>query len=155
NGTPWVTQLINYALVPTTVFADNPRFAEDMLERRTTFAQSAGWAEAMEKYLELNRRGFFNPNPNGTSYDESVQMLATRRAAILVQTSNSVASLLQFSGHRDFIMWPLPAGEDPAKTRIAASASNGWGVNARSQDKPGCIAFLNFLLEPAVAAERS
>jgi raffinose/stachyose/melibiose transport system substrate-binding protein len=148
NGTPWVTQLINYALVPTTAYKKNPRFAEDMLEGKATFAGSDGWRDAMTKYLELNRRGFFNPNPNGTSYEEALQMVASGKAAMSILTSPSALALLNFAGHRDFEVWPIPGNDNPEDTQIPMSLANGLGVNAATRNKEAALAFLNFLSQP-------
>ncbi len=52
--TPWVTQLITYALVPSTVYARDQRFDDEQLAGDRSFSDS-GWREAMEKYLELQR----------------------------------------------------------------------------------------------------
>lgn len=152
NGTQWITQLIDYALVATTVFADNPRFPEDMLAGKATFGNS-GWADAMTKYLELNKRGFFNPNPNGTSFEESQRLVASGRAAMAIHTAGTVAGMIAAAGHRDFAMWPLPANDDPAKTQVAVGITNGYGVSAASKNKDAAIAFLNFLAEPESMAD--
>jgi raffinose/stachyose/melibiose transport system substrate-binding protein len=148
NGTPWITQLVNYSLVATTVFQRNPNFAEDMQAGKVTFAGSEGWREAMNKYLELNERGFFNPNPNGTSYEEVLQMLASGKAATAILTMTGMPNLYNFAGHKDFVVWPVPATETPSETWIAASPASGLGINAQSGDREGALAFINFLAEP-------
>ncbi len=84
--TPWVTQLINYALVPGTVYAKQPDFDDKMAAGSASFAGS-GWTDAMNKYLELQQRGFFNDNPNGTTYEQATSMVGTGKAAMAVQVS--------------------------------------------------------------------
>jgi raffinose/stachyose/melibiose transport system substrate-binding protein len=152
NGTQWITQLITYALVATLVYADNPAFPEEMRAGRASFVGS-GWAEAMNKYLELNRRGFFNPNPSGTSFEESQRLLASGRAAMAVHTAGTMAGLVTAAGHRDFAMWPVPAGEDPAKQHVPVGVTNGYGVSAGSRNKDAAIAFLNFNAQPEIMAD--
>jgi raffinose/stachyose/melibiose transport system substrate-binding protein len=152
NGTQWITQLINYALVATTVFAENPRFPEDMTAGKASFGKS-GWVDAMTKYMELNKRGFFNPNPNGTSFEESQRLVASGRAAMAVHTAGTVAGMLATAGHRDFAMWPLPALDDAEKTQVAVGITNGYGVSATSKNKDAATAFLNFLAEPDSMAD--
>lgn len=152
NGTQWITQLINYALVATLVFADNPAFPEDMKAGKVTFVDS-GWADAMNKYLELNKRGFFNPNPSGTSFEESQRLVATGRAAMAIHTAGTVAGLVAAAGHRDFVMWPLPAGEDPSKQQVPVGVTNGYGVSAASKNKEAAVAFLNFMAEPEIMGD--
>ncbi len=152
NGTQWITQLITYALVATLVYAERPNFPEEMRAGRATFVGS-GWAEAMNKYLELNRRGFFNPNPSGTSFEESQRLVASGRAAMAIHTAGTMAGMVAAAGHRDFVMWPVPAGEDPAKQHVPVGVTNGYGVSAGSRNKDAAIAFLNFNAEPEIMAD--
>ncbi len=84
--TPWVTQLITYALVPSTVYAKDPTFDDKQLAGQATFADS-GWRQAMEMYLELQKRGFFNDKPNGTTFEQQISMVATGKAAMAIQVS--------------------------------------------------------------------
>ncbi|MCX4992945.1 MULTISPECIES: ABC transporter substrate-binding protein [unclassified Streptomyces] len=62
NQTPWVTQLVDYALVATTVYAHDPGFDTQMESGKESFARS-GWRQAMAKYLEMRDRGCFSTAP--------------------------------------------------------------------------------------------
>ncbi|HEX8343289.1 MAG TPA: extracellular solute-binding protein, partial [Actinoplanes sp.] len=75
NQTNWVTQLVNYALVPTTVYGTNPDFDTQMAAGQAKFVGS-GWETAMNKYLEMNKRGCFQKNPLGTSVDAATSQAA-------------------------------------------------------------------------------
>lgn len=149
NGTQWITQLITYALVATTVFADNPKFPEDMRAGKVTFVGS-GWEEALTKYMELNRRGFFNANPSGTSFEESQQLVATERAAMAIHTAGTFAGMVRAAGHRDFVMMPIPGRDDPAQTHVPVGITNGYGVFRQSRNQDVAKAFLNFNNEPEI-----
>ena len=46
NQTPWVTQLIPYAIAPATAFAEDPNLAQDMLDGKKTFTNS-GWDDGL------------------------------------------------------------------------------------------------------------
>lgn len=148
-GTQWITQLISYALVATTVYADNPRFSEDMKEGKATFVGSA-WEEALAKYLELQKLGYLNDNPAGTSFEESQQLVASEQAAMAVHTSGTMAGMIKAAGHRDFVMWPLPGRDDAKQTKIPVGITNGYGVTESSKNKDAAIAFLNFMNEPEI-----
>ncbi len=152
NGTQWITQLISYALVATTVFADNPKFPEDMKAGKVTFVGS-GWEEALTKYMELNKRGFFNANPNGTSFEESQQMVASEQAAMVIHTAGTVGGLIKAAGHRDFVMWPLPGRDNAAQTQVPVGITNGYGVADTSKNKDAAKAFLSFNSEPEIQAD--
>lgn len=150
-GTQWITQLITYSLVATTVFSDNPAFAEDMKAGKVKFVGS-GWEEALEKYMELLKLGYFNANPAGTSFEESQQLVASGQAAMAVHTSGTMAGMIKAAGHRDFVMWPLPGRNDAAQTQVAVGITNGYGVSETSKNKDAAIAFLDFMNEPELQA---
>jgi raffinose/stachyose/melibiose transport system substrate-binding protein len=143
--TPWVTQMITYALVPNAVYAKDPRFDDEMAAGRATF-RGSGWAEAMDKYLELQRRGFFNDNPNGTTYEQQTSLVATGRAAMAVQVSAVLSNFRQAARTPDDLgMFPFPGGDDAAKQWIPAGVVVGLGVAARARNAAKAKAFIEFL----------
>ncbi|MGW3089090.1 extracellular solute-binding protein [Streptomyces sp. NPDC001108] len=142
--TPWVTQLITYALVPNAVYAKNPGFDADMASGSAHF-RGSGWADALGRYQELQRRGFFNENPNGTTYEQQTSMVASGRAAMAVQVSAVLANFRQAARDpQDLGMFPFPGGDDPGKLWIPAGIVVGLGVSARSR-KDGAKEFVEFL----------
>ncbi|MEX0852866.1 MAG: extracellular solute-binding protein [Bauldia sp.] len=147
NGTGFVPQLISFALVASNVFGRNPAFAEEMLEGKRTFSDSP-WKEALEKYAELNKRGFFNENAQGTSNQEQIDMVATGKAAMMIMVSNQIPGVRKAAGHDDFWQMPIPGTDNPDETRISASPSSGFGVNAAAKDKETALAFLDFMASP-------
>lgn len=148
----WTTQIIPYALVASIIYADNPDFDNQMRADEVDFVDSA-WVEALNKFKELNERGFLNANPNGTPNSEQLQMVAVGQAAMTFTTSNQVPALLGFANHEDFWLLPLNGTEDPDKQRIPASASSGLGVNANAENAEAAVAFLDFLAEPEQVTE--
>ena len=147
NGTNWVNQLITYALLPSIVYADNPNFNDDRKSGKVKFATS-GWREALTKYMELNRLGYLSPNPNGTSIDEQLQMVASGKAAMAIVTSGNLANMFKYAGHRDFGILPVPSSDNPAKFWTLASTSVGYGINAKAANAEAAQVFMNFLAEP-------
>ncbi|MFJ2114711.1 extracellular solute-binding protein, partial [Streptomyces sp. NPDC087850] len=143
--TPWVTQLISYALVPNAVYANSPGFDADMAAGRTTFADS-GWADALGKYQELQRRGFFNDNPNGTTFEQQTALVASGRAAMAVQVSAVLSTFRQATRTPDDLgMFPFPGGEDPARNWIPAGIVVGLGVAAHAKHPDQAKRFIAFL----------
>ncbi|MFE6668794.1 extracellular solute-binding protein [Streptomyces sp. NPDC057697] len=145
--TPWVTQLITYALVPNAVYAKNPGFDAEMASGKARFRDS-GWADAMGKYQELQRRGYFNENPNGTTYEQQTSMVASGRAAMAVQVSAVLANFRQAARNPDDLgMFPFPGGDDAANLWIPAGIVVGLGISARSKKPAAAKEFLAFLGE--------
>lgn len=146
--TPWVTQLINYALVPGTVYAEQPDFDDKMAAGSATFAGS-GWADAMDKYLELQKRGFFNDNPNGTTYEQATSMVGTGKAAMAVQVSAVLQAYRAAAPSPDDLgMFPLPATDVVADNWIPGGIVVGLGVNAKSKKADEARKFLEFCGRP-------
>ncbi|MEV5750333.1 extracellular solute-binding protein [Actinoallomurus sp. NPDC052308] len=146
--TAWVTQLITYALVPSTVYAKNPQFDAQMKAGSASFAQS-GWRDAMNMYLELQKRGFFNANPNGTTYEQQTSMVATGKAAMAVQVSAVLPDFRKAATNADDLgMFPFPGADTEAGVWIPAGVVVGLGVSARSRNADAAKAFIEFLGKP-------
>ncbi|GII29215.1 extracellular solute-binding protein [Planotetraspora mira] len=143
--TPWVTQLITYALVPSTVYAKDPTFDDKQAAGQTSFAQS-GWRDAMEMYLELQKRGYFNDKPNGTTYEQQTSMVATGKAGMAIQVSAVLQAFRDAATTPDDLsMFPLPGADDPAQVWIPAGVVVGLGASAKSKNVEEAKAFIDFL----------
>jgi raffinose/stachyose/melibiose transport system substrate-binding protein len=143
----WVTQLIPYAIAPSTVFAKDPEFDAKMASGEATFAGS-GWAEAFEMYLELNERGYFNEDPLATPHELALELVGTGEAAMYVQVSAIIPDLEAIGGEGNFLLFPFPGADVAEEVWIPAAASAGWGVNAASENLDDAKAFLRFLAQP-------
>ncbi|MFJ8886118.1 ABC transporter substrate-binding protein [Streptomyces sp. NPDC102402] len=142
--TPWVTQLADYALAATTVYADRPGFATEMSKGRATFAGS-GWREALEKYVELDKRGCFSSDPSRTSYETSIQDVAEGRAVGVIQVAGTTTAITATAPETQLAMFALPAGDDAAQTRMPGAVSAAYGVNSASDNKELAMEFAEFL----------
>ncbi|MER6000491.1 extracellular solute-binding protein [Nonomuraea sp. NPDC051941] len=143
--TPWVTQLITYALVPSTVYAKDPTFDDKQLAGQTSFAQS-GWRQAMEMYLELQKRGFFNDKPNGTTFEQQISMVATGKAGMAIQVSAVLPDFRKAaSSPDDLSMFPVPGADDANQVWIPAGVVVGLGASAKGQHVEEAKAFIDFL----------
>lgn len=143
--TPWVTQLITYALVPSTVYANDPTFDDKQLAGQASFAQS-GWKQALEMYLELQKRGFFNDKPNGTTFEQQISMVASGKAGMAIQVSAVLPDFRKAASSPDVLsMFPLPGADDAAKVWIPAGVVVGLGANAKGKNLAEAKAFIDFL----------
>ncbi|MCO6003830.1 extracellular solute-binding protein [Actinoallomurus purpureus] len=143
--TAWITQLITYALVPSTVYAKNPQFDSQMQAGSASFAQS-GWRDAFTMYLDLQKRGFFNDNPNGTTFEQQTSMVATGKAAMAVQVSAVLPDFRKAASSPDDLgMFPFPGADSADGVWIPAGVVVGLGVSARSRNADAAKAFIEFL----------
>lgn len=143
----WVTQLVNYAIVPSTVFAKDPQFDAKMASGEATFAGS-GWQQAFEMYLELNERGYFNEDPLATTHELALELVGSGEAAMYVQVSAIIPDLEAIGGEGNFLVFPFPGADVADDVWIPAAASVGWGVNAAGENVEASKEFLRFLAQP-------
>ncbi|MCX5402142.1 ABC transporter substrate-binding protein [Streptomyces sp. NBC_00102] len=144
NETPWVTQLVGYALVATTVYATTPDFDQKMQDGEATFAAS-GWETALEKYLTMNDDGCFSEDPLGTTYEDTIADVAENRAVGVVQVASSLTEIQAASPGLELGIFVLPAGNTPARTRMPAAISAAYGLNAKGKRMKAALAFADFL----------
>lgn len=148
DQTDWVTQLVDYALVPTTVYAGTPDFDQKMKAGSATFAGS-GWKTAMDKYLEMTKRGCFSKDPLGTSFESSVSQLAKGKAVAAVQVTSTLNQLKSEAPQgTQFGMFPLPATDNASDTRMPGAAGGAFALNAKARNKDLASEFIDFLATP-------
>ncbi|MFE3036598.1 ABC transporter substrate-binding protein [Streptomyces canus] len=143
----WVTQLVLYGLVATTVYAPDPEFDKKMQSGQSTLATSP-WTTALDKYVTMQKTGCFQKNPLGTNYEASQQLAAGGKTLGIVQGNWVIALLKQKNPKATFTLEPLPATDDPAQTLIPAAAGAGYGVNAKAKNPELALKFVNFVMSP-------
>src|SRR3954467_6821174 len=143
----WVTQLVLYALVATTVFGPEKDFATKMAAGQATFANSP-WTTAMAKYQEMAKTGCFQKNPLGTSYEASQTLAATGKTLGVVQGNWIIGLLKGKNPSGTFTMKVLPATDDPATFLMPAAAGAGYGVNAKAKNKDLALKFITYVMSP-------
>ncbi|MFE9927355.1 extracellular solute-binding protein [Streptomyces sp. NPDC005774] len=144
NATPWVTQLVDYALVATTVYADQPDFDEQMGLGEQTFAGS-GWRSALHKYLQMEERDCFSAQPLNTTYEEALDQVTDGQAVGVVQVASTLSVLRAADPNLDLRMTALPATDNPEETRMPGAVSAAYGLNARSPHRQAALKFIDFL----------
>ncbi|MER5227380.1 ABC transporter substrate-binding protein [Streptomyces flaveus] len=147
NQDNWVTQLVQYALVATTVYGDDRDFDKKMQTGQATFAQSQ-WTTALDKYLTMEKTGCFQKNPLGTNYEASQGLAATGRTLGIIQGNWVIALLKQKNPQGTFTFKALPATDDPSETIVPAAAGAGYGVNAKAKNEDLALKFVNFVMSP-------
>jgi raffinose/stachyose/melibiose transport system substrate-binding protein len=143
----WVTQLVLYALVATTVYGNDRDFDTKMQAGQASFATSP-WTTAMDKYLAMNKAGCFQKNPLGTSYEASQDLAATGKTLGIVQGNWVVALLKGKNPAGTFTLKALPATDEPATFFMPAAAGAGYGVNAKAKNEELALKFVNFVMSP-------
>src|SRR3954447_2606692 len=153
NQTPWITQLIPYAIAPSTAFKQDPNLAQDMLDGKKTFSNS-GWRTVFERYLELDKKGDFNKSPNGTTFEQQQAMVGTGKAAMAIQVTAVASGIIDAAKDKaDIATFPFPAADNPADLKIPAGVSAGLGASAQGKHLAEAKKFIDWLAQPAQMAE--
>ena len=148
NQTLWVTQLIAYAIAPSTAFTQDPNLAEDMLAGKKSFSNS-GWSEVFNRYLELQKKGFLNPNPNGTTFEQQIDMVAGGKAAMAVQVSAVLPGFRDAAKDPSEIgYFPFPANDQPGRLKIPAGIASGLAISANTKHMAEARKFIEFMGRP-------
>lgn len=147
NQDNWVTQLVQYALVATTVYGPDRDFDKKMQAGQATFAQSP-WKTALDKYLTMEKTGCFQKNPLGTNYEAGQQLAASGKTLGIIQGNWVIALLKQKNPEGTFTLKALPATDDPSETIVPAAAGAGYGVNAKAKNEKLALKFVDFVMSP-------
>lgn len=147
NQDNWVTQIVLYALVATTVYGPDRDFDTKMQAGKATFAESQ-WTTALDKYLTMEKTGCFQKNPLGTTYEASQQLAATGKTLGIVQGNWMIALLEPKNPKATYTLKPLPAVDDPARTIVPAAAGAGYGINAKAKNEELAVKFVDFVMSP-------
>jgi raffinose/stachyose/melibiose transport system substrate-binding protein len=147
NQDNWVTQIVLYGLVATTVYGPDRDFDKKMQAGGTTFAGSA-WTTAMDKYQRMVKDGCFQKNPLGTSYEQSQKLAASGKTLGIVQGNWVIALLKKQNPAGKFTLKALPATDAPATFLMPAAAGAGYGINAKAKNKDLALKFITFVMSP-------
>lgn len=151
--TLWNTQLIDYALTPTLVYGPNPNFDKEQAAGKASFADSA-WKDALDKNVEMLKRGCFQPDPLGTPYESATAMVASGDALAIVSVSSTFAAIAATApAGTELSMFALPATNKAADTWMPAGASGAYGANAKAKNPVAAKKFMEFLGSDKVMAE--
>jgi raffinose/stachyose/melibiose transport system substrate-binding protein len=97
-------------------------------------------------YLDLQAKGYFNDNVNGTTYEQSTSMVATGKAAMAVQVSAVLSAFRDAATNKDDLsMFPFPGADTADKVWIPAGVVVGLGVHARGKHLSAAKAFIEYL----------
>jgi raffinose/stachyose/melibiose transport system substrate-binding protein len=148
NQTPWITQLIPYAIAPSTAFSEDPNLAQDMLDGKKTFSNS-GWRTVFERYLELEKKGDFNKSPNGTTFEQQQAMVGSGKAGMAIQVLSVLTGIQDAASDKaDIGAFPFPASDDAGDLKIPAGVSAGLGASANGKHVEEAKKFVNWLASP-------
>lgn len=142
-------QFIDYALIPSLVYAKDPNFNTEMSDGEASFAKSDGWNQAMQMNVQMMKAGCFEKDPLGVQYPDAAKMVASGSALAIVQTQGAIAQLQLSNPSGDFELQPFPADDTASDTYMASSIGAEYAINAHSKSPAAAQKFLDFLSSDA------
>lgn len=143
------TGLLGMQLAATRVYATDPTWNDKRAAGEVSFADTAGWQEALEAVVTMRDAGCFQRGAEGAGFDVLTKALVsgTSLAAFIPGPSNK--QLKTTAEGQDFEVRALPSEGGPNEDFIYASANYAYSINAASQKKDAANEFLEWLAEPA------
>jgi raffinose/stachyose/melibiose transport system substrate-binding protein len=147
----WVDQLIPYAMAPSAIYRDNLNFDKQLLAGSSTFSHSA-WTQMMKDYLDLNAHGYFNQGGLGTTYNQTTQLIAAGKAAMVVNGNWILAPIRQLNPGLQLGMFPLPYVQAGQPIWISSAVGTTTGISATTKYPAEARKYLQFWARPDIMA---
>lgn len=152
NADLWVTQLLPYALVPGMVYADTPNFDQLVYEGKKKF-NSPGWSKVLERYIELDEAGYFQPGVLSTTYDQTIQLMAMGKAAMVVNGNWIIAGIREANPDLDLGMFAFPSAATSSDESWISAAVGITIAGYRDTEHPERVKdYLEFWSEPEIVS---
>lgn len=142
----FVTQLMPYAMVASSIYGPDPDFAQRQLDGEESFEDSP-WVDAFAQLQEMSAAGCFNDGVNGTSYDEAMKMLGSGQALGQVTFADLSVQQEAAAPGTTFTMaaWPTDDGSEPY---LAVADAYGFSVSSKAKNPELARKFIDYLAAP-------
>jgi raffinose/stachyose/melibiose transport system substrate-binding protein len=150
NGGGIGPQFMIDAIAVATVYGRDPHWAAELRAGTVSFEGSPGWHQALQRFLELNDAGCFDPGVTGV-VNPPLGQFAQGGGLMLVTNSSNKGNLDTFSPEFPSSFHPFPAGTVPGQTETLIQLGGSLSVNAHSSPEKQAAArtFIDFVARPA------
>ncbi|ALX66603.1 ABC transporter substrate-binding protein [Microbacterium sp. XT11] len=136
------------AISATRVYAETPDWNEQRAEGKVTFADSQGWKDTMQTFVELKDAGCFQPGAEGGGFDAITNGLAQGTSVGSFIPSGAAVEIAHAApAEANFAVEPFPAAEG-GEEMILGSSNYTLSINAKAKNKEGAQDFLEWMAEP-------
>lgn len=135
--------LTTLQLAASRVYAEQPDWNELRSEGEVSFAATDGWRESLELIVELRDRGCFQDGVEAGAIADNVPSIAAGTVVGGFAPGGSIGDMSRVNPDNDFVATAFP-GPSPGESRIFASTSNLFAINAASGEREQAAA-LDFL----------
>jgi raffinose/stachyose/melibiose transport system substrate-binding protein len=135
-------------IAATRVYASDPEFNTERAAGETTFADSEGWADALQTIVDLKDAGCFQPGAEGGGFDAITNGLAQGTSVgSFIPSGSAVEIATAAPPEADFKVQPFPAA-DGGEPYVLASSNYTISINAKSTKKDAATKFVDWLATP-------
>ena len=101
HKTAWASLIIPYEIVAQTAYYTNKNFNKDLISGKEKFS-GPGWTDALTKYLELEKKGYFNKDFLSTDYPQATALFINRQAAMIIVPTWALPLINKGENLKDF-----------------------------------------------------
>lgn len=131
----------------TRVYAETPDWNEQRAAGEVTFADSQGWKDTLQTFVDLKDAGCFQPGAEGGGFDAITNGLAQGTSVGSFIPSGAAVEISKAApAEAEFAVEPFPA--DGGEPMILGSSNYTLSINAKSQNKQAAQDFLAWMAEP-------
>ena len=138
-------------IAATRVYAQTPDWDRQRAAGEVTFADSEGWRDTLQTFVDLNENGCFQEGAEGAGAGVSANLISGGQAVNYTApgvVSVEILAAAPQGTELSIQAFPPAAGEKPY---VLASSNFSLSVTAESKNQPAAQAFLDWLKEPAQA----
>lgn len=150
--TPQNNGLAAMVLAGSRVYAENPTWNLDRTEGKTTFAETQGWVDTLQAFIDMKDAGCFQAGVEGAGFDAITQGLAQGKSVNAFVPAGAAFGIGQEAPTQTFVVTQMPGATADATTMFV-SANNALAVNAKSANLAAAKAFVEWLAIPANLAK--
>jgi raffinose/stachyose/melibiose transport system substrate-binding protein len=135
-----------------TVYGRDPHWASELRAGTVSFYGSPGWQQALQRFVELNDAGCFEPGMAGISLGQSTLDDFAQGGGLMAPTVSSNKGLIDSFGPQfPYSFHPFPGGTVPGQPETLIRPGASLSVNAHSSPDKQAAArtFIDFVARPA------
>jgi raffinose/stachyose/melibiose transport system substrate-binding protein len=134
-------------LLANYVDGPDPNWIKERNADKTTFAESKGWRESLQRIVDMKDAGCFDKGVAGTSREAATARFASGKALMYPILQPQMASVLAAKLAFKWSVAALP-GDGPDTTYLTALIDPMIGINAKSKNMELAKKFVDFVATP-------
>lgn len=139
-------------IAATRVYAETPDWNQQRAAGTVTFADSDGWKDALQTFIDLKDKGCFQAGAEGGGFDAITNGLAQGTSIGSFIPSGAAVEIAKAApAEAAFQVEPFPAAN--GDSMVLGSSNYTLSINAQAKNKDAAKAFLEWMAQPAQQQE--